>query len=56
MTRHVVFSQINKDYAYWVEKRRIGQMKGGHVAGLLTHVEGGQVNQNILFDAGSRND
>lgn len=52
MSSTVVYRQINKDYAYWTEKRRIGQIKGGQVSGLLTHFEGGQVRQNILFDAG----
>jgi hypothetical protein len=48
----VVYCQLNKDYAYWTEKRRIGQMKGGHVAGLLSYLEQGQTKHNILFDAG----
>ena len=52
MSSHVTYRQLNKDYAYWTEKRRIGQMRGGHVAGLLTHSEAGQVKQNILIDAG----
>jgi len=52
MSRQVIYRQLNKDYAYWIEKRRIGQQKGGHVAGLLSYVEAGQVKQNILFDAG----
>ena len=52
MNEQVVYRQINKDYAYWIEKRRLGQQKGGHVSGLLTHRENGQVKQNILFDAG----
>lgn len=52
MSSYVVYRQLNKDYAYWIEKRRMGQDKGGHVAGLLTHVEGEQVKQNILFDCG----
>jgi hypothetical protein len=52
MDDKVVYRQINKDYAYWIEKRRIGQAKGGQVAGLLTHRQAGQIKQNILFDAG----
>ena len=48
----VVYCQINKDYAYWTEKRRVGQKGGGHVAGLLTQIEEGQVKQNILIDCG----
>ncbi len=48
----VIYTQLNKDYAYWTEKRRIGQLKGGHVAGLLSHVENGRVKQNILIDCG----
>jgi hypothetical protein len=52
VTEHVIYRQINKDYAYWIEKRQIGQLKGGHVAGLLSHIIEGQVKQNILLDAG----
>lgn len=52
MSSQVIYRQLNKDYAYWIEKRRIGQQQGGQVAGLLTHLEGGQVKQHILFDAG----
>jgi phosphoribosyl 1,2-cyclic phosphodiesterase len=52
MSDQVVYRQLNKDYAYWTEKRRLGQQRGGHVAGLLTHLEGGKVRQNVLFDAG----
>jgi hypothetical protein len=52
MRDEVVYCQINKDYAYWIEKRRIGQRKGGHVAGLLSHLQDGQVRMNILIDAG----
>jgi len=48
----VIYRQINKDYAYWIEKRRLGQMKGGNVSGLITHLEDGRVKQNILVDAG----
>jgi hypothetical protein len=52
MSQQVIYCQLNKDYAYWTEKRRIGQNKGGHVAGLLSHQEDGRVIQNILIDAG----
>jgi beta-lactamase family protein len=52
MSDEVVYLQLNKDYPYWTEKRRVGQLKGGHVAGLLTHRHAGQVQQNILIDAG----
>ena len=52
MSQQVSYRQINKDYAYWIEKRRIGQPKGGHVSGLLSHRVDGQVRQNILIDAG----
>ncbi len=52
MTDEVVYCQINKDYPYWTEKRRIGQRKGGHVVGLLSHFQDGQVRMNILIDAG----
>jgi len=48
----VIYRQVNKDYAYWIEKRRLGQQKGGQVSGLLTHLIDGRVNQNILIDAG----
>ncbi|MEZ4709979.1 MAG: MBL fold metallo-hydrolase [Caldilineaceae bacterium] len=48
----ITYRQLNKDYAYWTEKRRVGQMRGGQVSGLLTHVADGVVQQNILFDAG----
>ena len=52
MSGQVVYCQINKDYAYWTEKRRVGQQKGGHVAGLLTHREDREVRLNILMDTG----
>ncbi len=52
MSEHVIYCQLNKDYAYWIEKRRMGQQKGGHVAGLLSHYRAGRVKQNILFDTG----
>ncbi len=52
MSDQVVYCQINKDYAYWTEKRRVGQQKGGQVAGLLTHREDRAVRLNILIDAG----
>jgi phosphoribosyl 1,2-cyclic phosphodiesterase len=52
MSDEVTYLQLNKDYAYWTEKRRVGQLKGGHVAGLLTHLHAGQAKLNILFDAG----
>jgi hypothetical protein len=48
----VIYTQLNKDYAYWIEKRRLGQTEGGNVAGLLTHVVDGRVVQNILIDCG----
>jgi len=49
----VIYQQINKDHAYWIEKRRVGQRRGGNTAGLLTHFsEDGAVATNILFDAG----
>lgn len=52
MNNEVIYRQINKDYAYWIEKRRLGQSKGGQVAGLLTYEVEGRVKQNILFDTG----
>ncbi|MHC4127959.1 MAG: MBL fold metallo-hydrolase [Planctomycetota bacterium] len=49
----VIYQQVNKDHAYWIEKRRVGQKRGGNTAGLLTHFsEDGSVAANILFDAG----
>ncbi len=51
--RHfVTYRQLNKDYAYWIEKRRLGKERGGCVSGLLTHSEDGRVQQNLLFDCG----
>jgi hypothetical protein len=52
MNNQVIYRQINKDYAYWIEKRRLGQAKGGQVVGLLMHEVEGRAKQNILFDAG----
>jgi hypothetical protein len=52
MSDRVVYHQLNKDYAYWTEKRSIGQQKGGQVAGLLSQLQQGQVKQNVLFDTG----
>ena len=52
MMNQAIYRQLNKDYAYWTEKRRVGQVRGGHVAGLLTYVEGGKTQLNVLFDAG----
>ena len=52
MTEQVLYRQLNKDYAYWTEKRRVGQLRGGHVSGLLTHLQAGEVQQNVLFDVG----
>lgn len=48
----MIYTQLNKDYAYWIEKRRLGQRQGGNVAGLLTHRQEGRVVQNILIDCG----
>lgn len=50
--REVIYRQLNKDYAYWTEKRRVGQQRGGQLSALLSYVEDGQVRQNVLFDAG----
>jgi hypothetical protein len=52
MNDYVTYCQLNKDYAYWIEKRRVGQQKGGHVAGLLGYLAEGVIKQNILFDCG----
>ena len=48
----VIYQQLNKDYLFWTEKRRLGQMKGGQVCGLLTHEVDGEVTQRILIDCG----
>ncbi|HSM59069.1 MAG TPA: MBL fold metallo-hydrolase [Candidatus Sulfomarinibacteraceae bacterium] len=50
--REVIYRQLNKDYAYWTEKRRVGQQTGGQLSALLSYIEDGQVRQNVLFDAG----
>lgn len=52
MSGHVLYRQLNKDYAYWTEKRRVGQERGGNTAGLLTSLENGTVRLNVLIDAG----
>ncbi len=52
MSDRVVYQQLNKDHAYWSEKRRVGQLKGGNTAGLLTHFRGDEAVAAILFDAG----
>ena len=52
MSNQAIYRQINKDYAYWIEKRRVGQEKGGQTAGLLSYIKDGVVCQNILFDCG----
>jgi hypothetical protein len=52
MPEHVFYHQINKDHAYWSEKRRLGQVKGGNTAGLLTHFQGDEAVSSVLFDAG----
>jgi len=49
MDNLVVYHQINKDHAYWIEKRA---KKGGNTAGILTHFYKEKVVENILFDAG----
>ena len=48
----VFYQQINKDHAFWSEKRRLGAQRGGNTAGLLTHVAGGAAVTSLLFDAG----
>ena len=52
MSERVTYRQLNKDYAYWTEKRRLGQQRGGQVAGLLSHLAEERVKQNILIDTG----
>lgn len=52
MSDYVLYQQINKDHAYWSEKRRLGQTRGGNTAGLLTHFRGEEAVSSILFDAG----
>jgi hypothetical protein len=48
----VLYQQVNKDHAFWTEKRLRNPGRGGNTSGLLTHAAGGQVISNILFDAG----
>ena len=52
MADTVIYHQINKDHAYWTEKRKFGYTRGGHTAGLLSHVRDEEVVTSILFDAG----
>jgi phosphoribosyl 1,2-cyclic phosphodiesterase len=52
MPESILFQQVNKDHAYWSEKRKVQSTRGGHTAGLLTHKRDGVVLTNILFDAG----
>lgn len=52
MTNRIVYQQLNKDYLFWTEKRRFGQMKGGQVSGLLTAETDEKVVQRILIDCG----
>jgi phosphoribosyl 1,2-cyclic phosphodiesterase len=52
MAERVLYQQINKDHAFWSEKRRHGQLRGGHTAGLLTHLRDDHAVTNLLFDAG----
>lgn len=52
MSEHVVYQQVNKDHAFWSEKRRHGQRGGGHTSGLLTHLIDGTAVTNLLFDVG----
>ena len=52
MSDQVNYRQLNKDYAYWTEKRRLGQQRGGQVVGLLSHLTEGRVKQNVLIDTG----
>ncbi len=52
MDERVTYCQLNKDYAYWTEKRRLGQVQGGHTAGLLTHSARGRTRLNVLIDCG----
>jgi len=50
--RQIIYRQLNKDYAYWTEKRPMGLIRGGHTSALITHKEDGHVVENILIDAG----
>lgn len=52
MSDEVRYLQLNKDYPYWTEKRRVGQLKGGHVAGLFSHIHEGKTRTNLLIDSG----
>lgn len=48
----VLYQQINKDHAFFSEKRRRNPGPGGNTAGLLTHLVDGVALTNVLFDAG----
>lgn len=52
MAEQVLYQQVNKDHAFWTEKRRHGERTGGHTTGLLTHLIDGVAVTNLLFDAG----
>ena len=52
MSDSVTYFQINKDHAYWTEKRRFGQTSGGHTSGLLSHYRDGVIVESLLFDVG----
>jgi hypothetical protein len=52
MSSVVLYQQINKDHAFWAEKRRRNSEHGGNTAGLLTHLVDGAAVTNVLFDAG----
>lgn len=48
----VLYQQINKDHAFFSEKRLRNPGPGGNTAGLLTHLVDGVAVTNVLFDAG----
>ncbi len=51
-SKRFTYRQLNKDYAYWIERRRLGQERGGCVSGHLACSEEGGIRQNVLFDCG----
>jgi len=43
---------VNKDHAYWWEKRDVGQLVGGNTSALITHIRDGDILTSVLIDAG----
>ncbi|HPG41325.1 MAG TPA: MBL fold metallo-hydrolase [bacterium] len=51
--KKIIYTQLNKDSAYWPEKAKSGtRSRGGHTCGLLSVLEDEKVVLNILIDAG----